>query len=545
MIDTFTRFYVGHVLDVLADLPDGSIDLVMTSPPFLALRSYLPAGDPLKHLEIGSESTPGQFLDVLLDVVEALEPKLAPHGSMCIELGDTFAGSGGAGGDYDEGGLHDGQERFDGSARRGAGRVKTAGHASSIPGRKHYTVPKANTQAPRSGAPKYQGRENHAPTRDADEAAGIIPARSHSRRERDGWPLNKSLCLIPELFRFALVYGFNPLTGRETPRWRARNVVRWVRPNPPVGALADKFRPGVSEMVVVCKSDARYFDLDAVRTPSPRIDNHRASATQYAVPGQPERRTRAIDGNGDRIHANEAGAPPLDWWCIPGRPYKGAHYATFPEELCRRPVLAMSPIKVCTTCGKPSQRITAKTPEYEAFRSSRSATTDEKTDLQRARHLADKGGVGSIDHHDDAGARGQLYLTVGWTECGCGEGCRPTTWKTEITEVAQGRHWPTKSWLDLDEWPDDTEPAQLRTKRKRKKVIDDLGHHDPRCDHWRAGVVLDPFAGSGTTLVVAIGNGRSSIGIDLDARNVDLARDRIGMWLEVVDRRERPKEATA
>ena len=52
-------------------------------------------------------------------------------------------------------------------------------------------------------------------------------------------------------------------------------------------------------------------------------------------------------------------------------------------------------------------------------------------------------------------------------------------------------------------------------------------------DHWRPGVVLDPFGGSGTTLAVATGRGHHAIGIDLDPRNVDLARDRVGpMFLD-------------
>ena len=48
---------------------------------------------------------------------------------------------------------------------------------------------------------------------------------------------------------------------------------------------------------------------------------------------------------------------------------------------------------------------------------------------------------------------------------------------------------------------------------------------------WRPGCVLDPFAGSGTTLAVAHGHGRSAIGIDIDPRNRDLALERVGMWL--------------
>ena len=98
------KYLVADVFDGLATLDDGSVDLVVTSPPFLALRSYLPADDPLKSKEIGSEPTPAAFLDVMLRFTAELRRVVAPHGSICIELGDTYAGSGGSGGDYDPGG---------------------------------------------------------------------------------------------------------------------------------------------------------------------------------------------------------------------------------------------------------------------------------------------------------------------------------------------------------------------------------------------------------------------------------------------------------
>ena len=58
----------------------------------------------------------------------------------------------------------------------------------------------------------------------------------------------------------------------------------------------------------------------------------------------------------------------------------------------------------------------------------------------------------------------------------------------------------------------------------------DCGH-----DTWRQGVVLDPFAGSGTTLMVATGHGRDAIGIDIDERNADLALDRVGPLMLTVE----------
>ena len=78
------RYIVGDVRDVLATIPDGSIDLVLTSPPFLALRSYLPADHPDKHREIGSEPDPATFLDTLLLLTAEWGRVLAPHGSSCV-----------------------------------------------------------------------------------------------------------------------------------------------------------------------------------------------------------------------------------------------------------------------------------------------------------------------------------------------------------------------------------------------------------------------------------------------------------------------------
>lgn len=73
-----------------------------------------------------------------------------------------------------------------------------------------------------------------------------------------------------------------------------------------------------------------------------------------------------------------------------------------------------------------------------------------------------------------------------------------------------------------------------------------LGWTDCGCNAgWRPGIVLDPFGGSGTAGMVATGHGRDAILIDLDERNADLARERIGMFLDVVDRHQPYTEAAA
>ncbi|MBE7561208.1 hypothetical protein HS125_20555 [bacterium] len=57
---------IGDSLDLVKKLGDESIDLVLTSPPFLALRSYLPSDHPDKGLEVGGEDSPATYIDTLL-----------------------------------------------------------------------------------------------------------------------------------------------------------------------------------------------------------------------------------------------------------------------------------------------------------------------------------------------------------------------------------------------------------------------------------------------------------------------------------------------
>ncbi len=73
-------------------LPDASVDLIVTSPPYFALRSYQDGGE---HYEgqVGSEATPQAFIDALLACTAEWKRVLKPSGSMFVNLGDKYAGS--------------------------------------------------------------------------------------------------------------------------------------------------------------------------------------------------------------------------------------------------------------------------------------------------------------------------------------------------------------------------------------------------------------------------------------------------------------------
>lgn len=87
-----TSYLIGDTREQVATIPDGSVSLVTCSPPFIALRAYLPADHPDKDKEIGSEPDPASFLDTLLGLTAEWGRVLAPWGSIAIELGDTYSG---------------------------------------------------------------------------------------------------------------------------------------------------------------------------------------------------------------------------------------------------------------------------------------------------------------------------------------------------------------------------------------------------------------------------------------------------------------------
>lgn len=70
-------------------LPDASVDLICTSPPYFGLRSYQDGG---QHYDgqIGSEATPTEFLDALIAATREMVRVLKPTGSIFVNLGDKY-----------------------------------------------------------------------------------------------------------------------------------------------------------------------------------------------------------------------------------------------------------------------------------------------------------------------------------------------------------------------------------------------------------------------------------------------------------------------
>lgn len=73
----------GDCRDVLKTLPNESVDCVVTSPPYFALRDYGVDG------QMGLELTPEQFAAQLVVVFQEVRRVLRPEGTVWLNLGDT------------------------------------------------------------------------------------------------------------------------------------------------------------------------------------------------------------------------------------------------------------------------------------------------------------------------------------------------------------------------------------------------------------------------------------------------------------------------
>jgi len=76
--------HLGDALDILCAMPVGSVDCVVTSPPYYGLRDYGVDG------QIGLEDTPDAFIARLVDVFTEVRRVLADHGTCWVNMGDSY-----------------------------------------------------------------------------------------------------------------------------------------------------------------------------------------------------------------------------------------------------------------------------------------------------------------------------------------------------------------------------------------------------------------------------------------------------------------------
>jgi DNA modification methylase len=288
------RIICGDCLEVLKTLPAESVDCCITSPPYYGLRSYLPDGHPDKKLEIGLDPTPEAYVNRLVEVFREVKRVLKPEGTLWLNLGDSYAGSWG-----------------------------NSGHRPEIDGTPSHQREKKSEYLPRGG---WDQRRDVPPNQ---KVAGCKP---------------KDLIGIPWMVAFAL----------RADGWYLRSDIIWQKPNCMPESVTDRPTKSHEYLFLLSKNQKYYYDDEAIKEKS--VD----------PPGSSRGGSLARSGNDDFVSANNhKGGPSLSngkrnkrtVWTIPTKPFKEAHFATFPEALVEPCILAgTSESGYCPECGKPWMR---------------------------------------------------------------------------------------------------------------------------------------------------------------------------------------------
>ena len=335
------NIYKGDVFQRLKEIPDKSINTCITSPPYWGLRDYGTAewegGNPAcdhvanpnatkkmgneefnknrpsrkdtktkgyyekqcpkcgavrKDKQLGMEDTPEEFVNNLIVVFKEVKRVLRDDGTVWLNLGDSFSGSG-------------------------------KGPSSSL-NKTHHNL-----------------EEKHSK---------IIPVGLKQ----------KDLVGIPFRVAFAL----------QADGWYLRQDIIWHKPNPMPESVKDRCTKAHEYIFLLSKSPKYYFDNEAIKEEAKFPDGPNSPSRIKGVEGVYSRNLQKIGANPKRNKRSV--------WTVTTKPFKDAHFATFPKDLIEPCVLAGCPEKMCIDCGKPYVRVMQKPKQLVVERNKRSGHDDRK-----------------------------------------------------------------------------------------------------------------------------------------------------------------------
>jgi DNA modification methylase len=327
---------------ILADaqrlpLRDGCVHTCVTSPPYWGLRDY---GTPS---QIGLERTPEEYVANLVTVFEEVRRVLRDDGTLWLNLGDSYATGAGAVGSCPGGGKQGARWAGDVDRVRDTKRSYRRDRAVVTP-RRHQGV--GSAFATRTGA--HDGKHK--------AMAALGPMTQPNRMPIPGLK-PKDLVGIPWRVAFAL----------QAAGWWLRADIIWHKPNPMPESVTDRPTKCHEYLFLLSKSERYYYDHEAIREPYEYGYHHRnvlGPVKSHTPNGAPHKSLRKSgsrkSGNKARVYGDDrdrpgshigAGVPWIEGdgrnrrsvWTVATTPYKGAHFATFPEALIKPCILAGAP----------------------------------------------------------------------------------------------------------------------------------------------------------------------------------------------------------
>jgi len=324
--------YNGDVIDELKKLPDESVNMCVTSPPYWGLRDYGTAiweggsencnhidentkaerernrkglahnanndganrkgfiGNEFKEFQykeicqkcgavridkqLGLEKAPAEYVSKMVEIFREVKRVLRSDGILWLNLGDSYYSNIG-----------------------GYSKTMTTGNATAI---------------------KLRGRDNKP--------------KHKTLKEKD-------LCGIPWRVAFAL----------QKDGWYLRQDIIWHKPNPMPESVTDRCTKSHEYIFLMSKSAKYYYNMEAIKVPAAydgRKDTMMKGSEKYknsVVPGKKEH-TMAAQGHERWQWINGVAMKnKRSVWNIPIKPYKEAHFAVFPEKLIKPCILAGCP----------------------------------------------------------------------------------------------------------------------------------------------------------------------------------------------------------
>lgn len=277
--------HVGDALAVLKTLPPESVQCIVTSPPYWGLRDYGAEG------QIGLEPTLPEFLQRLVEVFREARRVLRKDGVAWVNMGDCYVQGG----------------------RGGIGKSSTL-----------------------NGAHRNQNASR-------DALAKLKRIRVEGLREKQ---------LIGQPWRLAFAL--------QADDWWLRQEVIWEKPNAMPEAVRDRPARSHEQVFLLSKSERYFYDADAIRERATGEAHGRGTGINpkagknERAEGQDPNRPRRVSGLNERwaertrqnASFSAAVADVVEWrnarsvWAIPTQPYSEAHFATFPEALPKRCIMA-------------------------------------------------------------------------------------------------------------------------------------------------------------------------------------------------------------
>jgi DNA modification methylase len=131
--------------------------------------------------------------------------------------------------------------------------------------------------------------------------------------------------------------------------WYLRQDIIWHKPNPMPESVRDRCTKAHEYIFLLSKNVKYYYDHEAIKEDAKYPQGPNSPQSIKKGQGEFGMDTRGgLSKIGSLAKRNKRSV-----WTITTKPFKGAHFATFPKDLIEPCVLAGCPEKVCVQCSEP------------------------------------------------------------------------------------------------------------------------------------------------------------------------------------------------